>query len=943
MASGLTRYQERTLSALYETIVARMRNMELVTEHIDVEMTQFLYTPGPSFSQVENLMHNHFTVSDDRMIEALTLQQSTAQDEPLPAATLWEEDEYTPAIAETWAEQLTAHPNSPLFVRYVGMCAAPITPFDRMRDDGLYRQHGVYHHFVRALAQIDEETLDAGRAYFFVNRILPPGTENQLIDDTERIIISFFQLGKLLNQQAGGYYVSYQPNPRYIGLCRELNIRYFQLREQGRIWAENDPRLDGWLDNLRREMERRPFPQETLNVIRTQARPCEFGGHNLLMLVGKDITVEDFQGSRSFLSGNSRAGYLTADFLSRIEAYSRGDTTWRTTDFRSDIFPFIDLFPWPAPLDDHTAALNQLTAYLQSVRPVVLATFSHMVASYANANFYHGYGISKVDFLDSVGEPSMHTYAPREWLEDDSQQETPRGYSSIVIPHIDPGRDKYGPYQVELKVVIDLTWMATLTIASIAMSVIDEVMERNHDDICEEVLRRFRELRGTRDHPVCRLWMTLEAAKNDLHTFWVQERERQCHNTTIARVDTELRRRNARNQMLAGGIALGRPNSPARASQVNYLWKLKLPDLFLHIQPTEEEAWRGWASNLAEGTFYFASSLNRAARLIRGRHSLYNVLQQFRPEDATDDSWMYNEEQRQAALEAKGRQLRGGLAPDFFSPENQRRRALARPVTIEYTPVIENREIHMQQGDRFVIHWLDGEGLINIRLRIPALTLPNISDTWRVRFLPDGIGIYGDHYGRVRPRGDGDRQAVFSLQYLHTHARSADLISMWREERSRIEGVSATRPLISLPGRRPLSRHDNPTQARQSGNWWPVDQSDALWLLERYLSQNYPENGYFIIASAEIMEKVRRSPRNRDHNSDDFVAGFNTFLLQYPDHPYSPLWQEWMSDLRSYNAGTLVNIQFLRHDFEKKAVKIRVPAGMRQYQQVTIGRPFQGP
>ncbi|KAF7726002.1 hypothetical protein EC973_009149 [Apophysomyces ossiformis] len=128
--------------------------------------------------------------------------------------------------------------------------------------------------------------------------------------------------------------------------------------------------------------------------------------------------------------------------------------------------------------------------YLQSVRPVVLATFSHMVASYANANFYHGYGITKTDFLDSVGEPSMHTYAPREWLEDDSQQETPGGYSSIVIPHIDPGRDKYGPHQVELKVVIDLTWMATLTIASIAMSVIDEVMERNHDDICEEVLRR---------------------------------------------------------------------------------------------------------------------------------------------------------------------------------------------------------------------------------------------------------------------------------------------------------------------------------------------------------------------------------------------------------------------------------------------------------------------
>ncbi|KAF7726003.1 hypothetical protein EC973_009150 [Apophysomyces ossiformis] len=177
------------------------------------------------------------------MIEALTLQRSTAQDKPLPAGTvryyvrswelsaeilqnilqLWEEDEYTPATADTWADQLITHPDLPLFVRYV--------------DEG----------YLMLVARIPLSI-----------RILLPGTQNQLIDDTERIIISFFQVEIMLNQQAGGYYVSYQPN-LHITLCRELKFRYFRLREQGRTWAENNPQLDGWLDNLGKKRETRPF------------------------------------------------------------------------------------------------------------------------------------------------------------------------------------------------------------------------------------------------------------------------------------------------------------------------------------------------------------------------------------------------------------------------------------------------------------------------------------------------------------------------------------------------------------------------------------------------------------------------------------------------------------------------------------------------------------
>lgn len=60
------------------------------------------------------------------------------------------------------------------------------------------------------------------------------------------------------------------------------------------------------------------------NVIKRQATPSVIKGMPLMILFGKDVTIEDFIAEETFIGGNSRAGRLTVDMLARLHQYE----TW---------------------------------------------------------------------------------------------------------------------------------------------------------------------------------------------------------------------------------------------------------------------------------------------------------------------------------------------------------------------------------------------------------------------------------------------------------------------------------------------------------------------------------------------------------------------------------------------------------------------------------------
>jgi len=129
------------------------------------------------------------------------------------------------------------------------------------------------------------------------------------------------------------------------------------------------------------------------------------------------------------------------------------------------------------------------------------------------------------DFLQNVGIPRLSSYARIEWV--DSSDEPPEESWYIQVPHIHPGRDKYGNQPESLRRVILLSWMATILIA--------DLMLDEHDldglgalRVCERVIAKFQQ-RGSQ------LLSSLNQAKAKLRKEWQQANFKANNLTTAQR------------------------------------------------------------------------------------------------------------------------------------------------------------------------------------------------------------------------------------------------------------------------------------------------------------------------------------------------------------------------------------------------------------------------
>ncbi|KAI9484330.1 hypothetical protein BDB00DRAFT_933761 [Zychaea mexicana] len=386
-----------------------------------------------------------------------------------------------------------------------------------------------------------------------------------------------------------------------------------------------------------------PLNNQALEAILDQGRPRIVLGHTILALVGHDSPQE----------------------------------------LDTNIFPFVNLYPWYGKENTFDGAISQLRRYFYATRPLIAVTFSRTVTKTALGNFYFKHGILNTQFLDVVGIPTLQTFATEEWLHDGEQQAPPQGTSNVIIPSFDPGRDKYDEQLPEMRRLMDITWMITILVAEYAMNIATP-LPQDHDNIC-----RIQHQRSSQ--------ITLP---------------------------TTTRQRIASETMAQHGKAEGEPESAERRQQVCMLLKKNDRCLHMHIDRNNETLWREWAMSVPKNICYLASAMNLAALNISGRDPLYNILRQFAPPSATNcvyhtnNDWMHDAALHTEALTSWGKRTaigRVGLSLEGEERQRhvsqlQRRRCVGDDSKLdlfEYLSVLVGQDVSVRENGAIALQWLD--------------------------------------------------------------------------------------------------------------------------------------------------------------------------------------------------------------------------------------------
>ncbi|KAJ3155324.1 hypothetical protein HDU86_004414 [Geranomyces michiganensis] len=217
----------------------------------------------------------------------------------------------------------------------------------------------------------------------------------------------------------------------------------------------------------------------------------------------------------------------------------------------------------------------------------------------------------------------MQHCAGRAWL-DTPALAPPVGSLLLMIPHLDPGVDKYARQPAVLRQVLDLTWQVTLYAMNYALRLVlsDTVVAASaqavHDRIVHLTFAHCDPASATLSAPISQLYARLATAKAGLAQFWGVERRTQPAKGPGYQLTATVRERNRESQkerILRGEVAVGAPLSVDRTNQVRALYKLQLPDLFRHIDDpvAQRHLWIQWASALPQGSLFATHSLSAAS------------------------------------------------------------------------------------------------------------------------------------------------------------------------------------------------------------------------------------------------------------------------------------------------------------------------------------------
>jgi hypothetical protein len=204
-----------------------------------------------------------------------------------------------------------------------------------------------------------------------------------------------------------------------------------------------------------------------------------------------------------------------------------------------------------------------IRSLLSAIRPILLVTYSRPVNGIVRANFSHASRALSSAFVDRVGELTIQYYT-----EKDGTGRCADDDAFINIPHIHPGRDKYGIQDLELRKVLDMTMQLTFLVADVTLGIVQDFSaistKITRKKLCEIIINSVESRLLA---PSGRVWsQAFVQAKAELQKKWATSFNRLAsENSRPILTSTGLQK------LMSFGQADGEPHSSKRREQLRVL------------------------------------------------------------------------------------------------------------------------------------------------------------------------------------------------------------------------------------------------------------------------------------------------------------------------------------------------------------------------------------
>lgn len=778
------------------------------------------------------------------------------------------------SVFEEWETMfaLQAVDGANCHVRYIGRCRlscnTPESRFKNIFGEVSTRPVSWFVHFLETHFSADQ-LHDRIKLYEFVGARLPLGSTRRQGDQVEKQLIAAFDIRLLLNAQtAGQHHFYWRPNDYQRQAFENVKTCFYQSMATLARFPECD--INKWLACLR---DIHDATDDVMNMLIQQARHTTFGDSTIAVIIGSGLSNVASSNLQPFFQSKTRSSKATRMILNSLIDVEEGPRS-NPTVLRSEYFlPLVNLMPFGADVGSFDQNLAQLIEYLHITRPLICITMSSYSSSCARSNFCHRYGLPRQHYLDHVGVATLQHYAGDTYFSDPASIHPPKGYKTIIIPHLHPDVEKFDRRPRSLCTVSYYTWAITFFWMHTAQRLVLELgSELDHDSLCDLLYQRCAHDAPYLPEEARELYQELENAKKELSSHWARRRLN-IHNepmdphvaAALALAESEAKSLGATQRMETIGRAVGRPRSKERQHQVALLWKKQYPDLFVHIPSSDRDAWFKWANGVPQDRFYSLSALACRSHICAATgddHPLKKLIKDFGPEGCEDNDWMEDEDQVRAALSRRSRYMLDGLEGNALI-EHMRQLSESRWMRdrLPFYPLLEGSQVKITRNGSLVLRWMDdnmqgkeGRNVI-IEMRcfdwIP-LELRGEEEMFTLRFLATGLGLQvNKDVGSDAIRGDFITRQGFSRNEATAlirqqagfglHRYAVDLDRLWTSERARIENTTPIQPMIldqELQGRSALMCGDHPSKFTS-----PCNPQDAVYLLHQWLLNDYPEQG----------------------------------------------------------------------------------------------------
>jgi hypothetical protein len=272
---------------------------------------------------------------------------------------------------ESWTSQLRGmDEHERVWIRYVGQTTS-FTPFQRCAKStkGPKARAILSNEFKRHYEALDLDRAKDVRVFILCDTAtswlfkkctsgLLTRSGGRIADSFERFLITLFGSSSLLNTQAGGYRLSFNPSTSDAILLSKIGTTLMHTVSQS-VSKNMDPQVKLRLsaiteticDRIRRKLPKGELMEATLQYVKThyveQAASETFHDHCIAVIIGEAVTEQAIRENTRFFDGSSASRDAIVGYLEECLACESSFSTSSHLDDLLRLLSFTNVFHWP--------------------------------------------------------------------------------------------------------------------------------------------------------------------------------------------------------------------------------------------------------------------------------------------------------------------------------------------------------------------------------------------------------------------------------------------------------------------------------------------------------------------------------------------------------------------------------------------------------------------